>query len=80
MPTACSVSDGWKRLTDVEALEVLLRLNGDVNFIGGSGCTEEGEGEICSLTGFGLHWGRRGVAHGGEEAENNGTGEAFHGW
>ena len=75
------VGGWWTRLTDVEALEVLLRCKWDVNLIGWRvlARTEEGEGEGCDLAGFGLHWGWRGVTHDGDEAEKNGKGEAFHG-
>ena len=70
----------WKRLTDVEALEILLRLKGDVNFIRWRvlARTKEGEGESRDLAGFGLRWRRRGVRHDGEEAKNSGKVEALH--
>ena len=70
----------WGRLTDVDTLELLV-LEGNVDFVGWGvlARTVEGEGEDRILAGFGLHGGRRGVACGGEEAKDNGKGEAFHG-
>ena len=74
------MGDGRKRLTDVEALEVLARREGDVNFIGRRvrARTEELDGEGRDLAGLKLHWGRRGVTRRGEEAKNDGKGEGFH--
>lgn len=71
----------WKRLTDVEALEILLRFKSDVDFIGWRvrARTVEGEGEGRYLAGLGLRWRRQGVGCDGEKAENDGKGEAFHG-
>ena len=68
-------------LTDIEALKVLVRRKGDGHVVGGRvrARTIEGEVESGDLAGLGLHWGRRGVTHGGKEAEDNGNGKAFHG-
>lgn len=71
-----------ERLTNVEALEVLFLRKGDVDFVGRRvlACSVEGEGEGCDLAGAGLHGGRRrGVGCDGEEAEDDGKGEGFHG-
>lgn len=69
-----------KRLTDVEALEVLARRQGDVDFIGRGvrACTEEVDAEGRDLAGLRLRGGRHGVTCRGEEAKDHGKGEGFH--
>ena len=70
-----------ERLTDVEILEIIFLRKGDVDFVGWRVLARsvEGEGEGCHLARYGLHEGRRGVACDGQEAENEGKGEGFHG-
>lgn len=61
----------WNRLTDVEGVEIFLRWENKVLFVGAS-CTGTGEGEIGGLACLVLHWCRCCVGYDGIEAEKEG--------
>lgn len=45
----------WDRLTDVEVVEIFLRWEVEIFFVG-AGCTGAAEGEKGGLAGLVLHW------------------------